>query len=239
MHPRLEDFWRRGLRVLTEEPARWLLAEAGIPIVPSERVENPEQAVAAAERFGYPVVLKGCGAGLIHKTEHNLIHLQLRSAADVRAAFLALRPGSDRSVAAALVQPQLPTDREFVAGLVRDPQFGPCVMFGLGGIFTESLRDVVFRVAPIEPADAQEMLDEIRASALLGAVRGKPAVDRVALGDLLVRLGALGLGEPRVGEVDLNPLLIDGCRPVAVDALVVLRQLAPETKVLIRRAQHR
>jgi acyl-CoA synthetase (NDP forming) len=104
----------------------------------------------------------------------------------------------------------------------RDPQFGPCVMFGLGGVFTEVLKDVCFRVAPLERIDAGEMLDEVKASRLLGPVRGRPAADREALCDLLIALGKIGLERNQIAEIDLNPVLLDGSRPVAADALVVL-----------------
>ena len=113
-------------------------------------------------------------------------------------------------------------DREFVAGLIRDPQYGPCVMFGLGGIFTEAMADVSFRVAPLSKDDALEMLEETKASRLLGEVRGMPAVDVDELAGLLTALGRIGLEVPEVEQIDLNPLIIRQGRPVAVDALVVL-----------------
>jgi len=114
-------------------------------------------------------------------------------------------------------------ERELVAGLTRDPQFGPCVMFGLGGIFTEVLKDVTFRVAPLERYDAYEMMDEIKAKKILDEFRGKPAVDREKLADILINLGRIGLEHEEVAEIDINPLIIKDSMPVAVDALIVLR----------------
>jgi acetyl-CoA synthetase (ADP-forming) len=114
--------------------------------------------------------------------------------------------------------------RELMAGMTRDPQFGPCVMFGLGGIFTEALDDVVFRMAPLSAGDAAHMMDDIRAKALLGAVRGMPPVDRDALADILVNLGRIGMDNEAVKEIDINPILIADGKPVAVDALVVLNR---------------
>jgi len=113
--------------------------------------------------------------------------------------------------------------REFVIGLSRDPQFGPCVMFGLGGIFTEALKDVTFRVAPLSKDDALEMIDEIKTKKLLGEFRGSPAVDREALAKALVGVGELGMKYDSIAEIDINPLIISGNKPVAVDALVVLK----------------
>jgi acetyl-CoA synthetase (ADP-forming) len=112
--------------------------------------------------------------------------------------------------------------RELMAGLTRDPQFGPCVLFGLGGIFTEILEDVTFRVAPLERRDALEMLQEIRAHKILTAFRGLEPVDRDALADILIRIGQIGLEEAKIKEIDVNPLIISHGKPVAVDALVVL-----------------
>ncbi len=108
-------------------------------------------------------------------------------------------------------------------GLVRDPDFGPCVMFGLGGILTEALGDAVFRRAPLDLADAHDMMDEIRGRRILEGVRGMPAADRGLLAEMLLGLGQIGLDHPVVQEVDVNPVLLAGARPVAADALIVLR----------------
>jgi hypothetical protein len=112
--------------------------------------------------------------------------------------------------------------RELVVGLSRDPQFGPCVMFGLGGIYTELLRDVSFRVAPLTEYDALQMMDEIKAKKILDEFRGKPAVDRKLLAKMLIAVGQIGLDYEEVSELDINPLIISGNKPVAVDALVIL-----------------
>lgn len=122
-----------------------------------------------------------------------------------------------------LVEKMVKGSREFVIGLSRDPSFGPCVMFGLGGIFTEALKDVTFRVAPLTQEDALEMIDEIKTKKLLGEFRGSPAVDRNALARALVGVGELGVKYDAIAEIDINPLIICGDKPVAVDALVVLK----------------
>jgi acetyl-CoA synthetase (ADP-forming) len=118
-----------------------------------------------------------------------------------------------------LVQEMVSGSREFVLGLTRDPQFGPCVMFGVGGVFTEAIRDVTFRVAPLTVEDAEEMLDEIRLAKLLDAFRGSPAVNRRALADALVEIGKLGCRLNEIAEIDINPVIIRGSQPVIVDAL--------------------
>ena len=126
---------------------------------------------------------------------------------------------SDRAV---LVQELVKGRRELVAGMTRDPQFGPCVMFGLGGIFTEVLRDISFRVAPIEKRDAMEMAGEIKSHKILDSVRGMPAANMEKLCQILITVGRIGLENPGVKEIDINPLILSGGDPVAVDALVVL-----------------
>jgi len=124
---------------------------------------------------------------------------------------------------AVLIQEMIKGKRELVVGLIRDPQFGPCVMFGLGGIFTEILKDVSFRLAPLEKRDALEMMGEIKAHKILDAVRGMEPVDRELLSKMLINVGKIGVENDAIKEIDINPVIISGSRPVAVDALVVLQ----------------
>lgn len=210
------------MNTLDEAAAKDLLANYGIPVVQEARAADAQQAVAEAERIGFPVVLKGIGADFAHKTELGLVVLNLRDAQAVRAAAARLLD-TMAGRGELLVQRMVGGKREFLAGMSRDPQFGPVVTFGLGGIFAEALADVAFRVCPLQAADADEMLDEIRARALLGAVRGLPAVDRQVLVRTLLGLSRLALERPDIAAVDINPLVIDGSQPVAVDALVVLQ----------------
>jgi len=123
---------------------------------------------------------------------------------------------------AVLVQEMVKGQRELVIGLTRDPQFGPCVMFGLGGIFTEILKDISFRVAPLEKRDALEMMREIKGQKILEAVRGMPAADLDMLAELLINVGRIGLENEQIKEIDINPVIISGSKPVAVDALIIL-----------------
>ncbi len=212
----------RSRRTLSELESREILASYGIPLVPARSAASASEAVRAAAEFAGPVVLKGVGGSLAHKTEAGVVKLDLRSASEVEAAYADIAQRAGDRLEVVLVQPMVRSEREFVAGLTRDAQFGPCVMFGLGGIFTEVLKDVAFRVAPIEERDALEMLGDIRARRLLDAVRGKPAADRAALAGILCALGRLGVERPDIAEVDINPILLDGAKPLAVDALVVL-----------------
>jgi acetyl-CoA synthetase (ADP-forming) len=211
-------------RTLSEFESKQLLASAGIAVPEERLVDSPEAAVDAARSLGLPVVLKLCGRGIAHKTERGLVRLDLRDAEAVRAAAHALLGArrADEADARLLVARMRRGRRELIAGMLRDPQFGPCVMLGLGGIFAEALRDVAFAVAPLAPGDAGELIDALRQAALLGPFRGEPAVDRARLAEILEALGRLGLERPEVRSVDLNPLLVDGSEPVVVDALVEL-----------------
>jgi acetyl-CoA synthetase (ADP-forming) len=216
----LEEALKRGDSTLSEHDSKLFLASHGIPVTREQIVKTEEEAASAAAEIGYPIVLKGSGAELAHKTEMNLIRLDLRTDGEVREAFKSLKKNS--AVKEVLVQQMVKGDRELVVGLTRDPQFGPCVMFGLGGIFTEILEDVSFRVAPLTQWDAEDMMEEIRAKKILGAFRGKPAVDKKIMADVLISIGKIGLEYEAVKEIDINPMKILNGKPVAVDALVVL-----------------
>jgi len=218
----IEEAVKRGAKTLSEHESKLFLAEHGIAVTREVVVSTEENAVLAAEDIGYPVVLKGSGEALSHKTEMNLIAIDMRSEAEVREAFQRLTSNPEVTVEEVLVQQMVKGDRELVIGLTRDDQFGPCVMFGLGGIFTEILEDISFRVAPLRRVDAMEMMDDIRGKKILDAVRGKASVDREVLADILVSLGQIGLDYEKIREIDINPLKILDGKPIAVDALVVI-----------------
>ncbi|MEA3471523.1 MAG: acetate--CoA ligase family protein [Thermodesulfobacteriota bacterium] len=218
----IEEALKRGAKTLSEHESKLFLAEHGIPVTREVVVSTEENAVLAAENIGYPVVLKGSGEALSHKTEMNLIAIDMRSESEVREAFKRLTSNSEIAVEEVLVQQMVKGDRELVIGLTRDDQFGPCVMFGLGGIFTEILEDISFRVAPLRRVDAMEMMDDIRGKKILDAVRGKASVNREVLADILLSLGQIGLDYEKIREIDINPLKILDGKPIAVDALVVL-----------------
>jgi acetyl-CoA synthetase (ADP-forming) len=214
---------KKGQRTLSEYDSKRLLSAFGFPVVREKLVNTRAGAVKAAKEIGLPVVLKGCSAEISHKTEKKLIEVDLRTFKEVQQAYdgIVERVG-DTPLDGILVQEMVKGSRELVIGMIRDPQFGPCVMFGLGGIFTEVLKDVSFRIAPLERRDALEMAQEIKGAPVLGAFRGMPPVDMDLLVSLLISAGKLGLELEAVKEVDVNPLIIAGNRPVAVDALVVL-----------------
>jgi succinyl-CoA synthetase beta subunit len=209
---------------LSEAESKALLARHGVPVPAEALVTTPEDAAEAADLIGYPVVVKLCAAAIAHKTERGLVKLGLRDAASVQATaaeLLAAARPEDGDVGL-LVAPMVSGARELIAGFLRDDEFGPCVMLGIGGIFTEALGDVAFRLAPLDAADAADLIDDLANQALLGAVRGEPPVDRAALARILLGLAEVGEGDGRIRSIDLNPLIVADGVPVAVDALVEL-----------------
>ncbi|MBP1632050.1 MAG: acetyl-CoA synthetase [Acidobacteria bacterium] len=212
----------RGQQALAEHEAKQVLAAYGLPVTREVLVTTREQAAAAAAQIGYPVVLKASSPAIPHKTERGLVRLGLPDATAALAAYDAIAAALQGLPGGVLVQEMVPGPRELALGLVRDPTFGPCVMFGLGGILTEALGDVTFRRAPLAPEDARDMMEDIRGRGLLQAVRGLPAADRAALAEMLVALGTLGLEQEAVQEIDLNPVILAGARPIVADALIVL-----------------
>jgi acetyltransferase len=212
-------------RSLSEHASQELLARYGVPCARARLAATPDDAARAAAELGFPVVAKLCGEGIAHKTERDLVRLALASPEAVRAAaedLLAQRRPEDGD-ARVLVAEQVRGLRELIAGVVRDRVFGPCVMLGLGGVLAEALEDVVFAAAPLDAAEARRMLAGLRARGLLERpFRGEPPVDAEALARILVSLGRLASERPDVVAVDVNPLVVRGGSPVAVDALVVV-----------------
>ena len=220
----LEKAIKSGRPILSEYESKQILASYHIPVTREELVNNVEDLCKAADIIGYPLVIKGCSADIAHKTEKGLIRLDIRNEDEACSAFneiMAAMNGADNSI---LVQQMVKGKRELVIGMIRDPQFGPCVMFGLGGIFTEVLKDTSFRVAPIEKQDALEMMQEIRANMILEAVRGMAAADRDLLAEILITIGRIGVEHEIIKEIDINPVIISGGKPIAADALVVIEE---------------
>lgn len=217
-----EDPEETEYEALSEKESGDFLSGYGIPVVTGSIAYSKEEAVAMAAAAGYPVVLKGTGKKLLHKTERGLVHVNLEDEGAVASAAGRIIAEAAGELDGILVQPLVTGKREFVAGLFRDRQFGPVVMFGLGGIYTEALADTAFRLAPLTDGDVDDMLSEIRAKSLLGDFRGERAADRTLIADTLKGLSRIGMEHPDIAEIDINPLIVDGeGNLTAVDALVV------------------
>lgn len=218
----INDALSEGRSRLSEYESKRLLAAYGLPVTAEKLAINAEELIKAAAEIGYPLVIKACSADIAHKTEKGLIRVDVRNDQEALTAFDEIVADMNGAGKAVLVQEMIRGQRELVVGLTRDPQFGPCVMFGLGGIFTEILEDTVFRVAPLQKRDALDMMQEIKAHKILEAVRGLEAVDRQLMADILITVGQIGIENDRIKEIDLNPVIIANGKPVVVDALVVL-----------------
>lgn len=211
--------------------ARTILKTYGLQIPRSHLTETPEQAAEIAARIGYPVVLKIASPDILHKTDVGGVRLGLRNSQEVQDAFELMVYRAQRYLPEArlwgcLVQQMVPPGGlEVLIGMVRDPQFGPLVTFGLGGIHVEALKDVTFRIAPFSHHEAKSMLKEIRAHALLDGLRGQPPADKEALVDSLLRVGQLVQDFPEIAELDINPLVVypKGQGAIAIDMRLVLR----------------
>ncbi len=226
----LDEVRAASRMTIGDAEARQILEAYGLPIPRSEVAETPEQAAAIARQIGYPVVLKIASPDILHKTDVGGVKVGLRQAEDVRDAFELMTYRAQRYLPEArlwgcLVQQMAPSGGlEVLIGMKRDPQFGPLVTFGLGGIYVETLRDVTFCIAPFSPQEAGAMLGEIRAHTLLDGVRGQPPVDKTALIDALLRVGQLAQDFPEIVELDINPLMVypEGQGVIAIDMRLVL-----------------
>jgi acyl-CoA synthetase (NDP forming) len=217
-----------GPGVLNEHQSKQLLQQYGIPVVQERLAADAEQAVKDACGIGFPVVVKAMGALLLHKTEMGLVRLHLGDEPAVRQAVEDIQRKAGDKLEGLLIQPQITGQRELMAGMFRDPQFGPVVTFGLGGVLAEALDDVAMAVAPLTEADAREMIDHVRAKKILAPFRGEEAVEVPKVVDTLLGLSRLAADHPEIAEVDINPLRVtpDGAL-LAVDALVVVTPPQP------------
>jgi len=221
--PTPDDPRARRTRTLSEPASKALVAHYGVRLARERVASDPEEAAQAAVELGFPIVLKLAGEGIAHKTERRLVRVGLPDQETVRREardLLSLARSEDGPVEL-LVAEQIRGQRELIAGLVRDPQFGPCVMLGQGGVLAEALSDATFSVVPLTRDESLRMIDALATRRLFTEPhRGEPALDREALADVLQGLSRLALDHPEVESVDLNPLIVHDGLPIAVDALV-------------------
>lgn len=208
---------------LSEHESKTLLAASGVQCARERVADGPTGAAAAADELGYPVAVKLCGAAIAHKTERGLVRLGLAGPADVERAAAELLEAAEPAdgEVSLLVAEMVTGSRELIVGTTVDEQFGPTVMLGLGGVLAEAVADVTFRLLPLTEADAHDMIGDIAAQAVLGEVRGEAAVDRTALAGTLLAVAEVAADVERISSIDVNPLVVSGGVPVAVDALVV------------------
>ena len=223
----IEGARRQGRVILTEVESKEALADAGVPVAASRLARTRDEAVAAAREAGFPAVLKIVSPQITHKSDVGGVKLNLNSPEEVAAAFdeivaAARRAAPDAAIEGASVQKMAPAGTEVIVGVSQDPQFGPVLMFGLGGVLVEVLKDVAFRIIPIEKRDAHQMIREIKGFPLLEGYRGQPPADLEALENLLLLVSSFVEQHPEVSELDLNPVFAYADGAMAVDARIVL-----------------
>ena len=218
-----------GRTLLTEVESKQLLHEAGIRVTVSQLATSADEAAKLAAEVGFPVVLKVVSGDIAHKSDVGGVELSLDDADAVRAAYERMMvsvkaAAPDATVDGAAVQEMAKPGTEVIIGTTTDPQFGPVMMFGLGGILVEVLKDVAFRIVPLEDRDARQIIREIKAFAVLEGVRGQPGADLDALESMVLQVSEFVAGHPEVAELDLNPVIAYPDGAIAVDARVVLAE---------------
>jgi acetate---CoA ligase (ADP-forming) subunit beta len=213
--------------LLNEVEAKDLLRQAGIPVVPTKLARSKKEALALSREMGFPVALKIVSPDIIHKSDAGGVKLGLANTAQVARAYSGMLasikqkyPGAE--IDGVAVQKMAQLGVEIIIGMSQDSQFGPVIMFGLGGILVEVLKDVSFRVVPLSKRDAAEMVREIKGFTLLQGFRGQPPVNLARLEELLIKVSDFVEKNPRIKELDLNPLFARGDSIVAVDARILL-----------------
>lgn len=214
-------------KALLESEAKTICVEYGISVPKFQLATNEKEAAKIAQETGYPIVMKIVSPEIIHKSDAGGVKVNLKSQADVSEAFKTIVANAKKynakaNIMGVLVQEMAPNGIEVIIGAIKDPQFGQTLMFGLGGIFVEILKDVNFKVAPITLEDAKEMITGLKAYPLLKGVRGQPSADIDAIAQILVNVSKLVMAHPEIKELDLNPVMAYAKGVATVDARIIL-----------------
>jgi acyl-CoA synthetase (NDP forming) len=223
----LDEVKREGRSILTEFESKRILKQIGVPVVETRLAKNQKEAVSISQGIGFPVVLKITSPDVVHKTDSGGVKLGLKNASEVKKAYDDILKSVKKKYPRALihgisVQKMVPPGTEVIIGTSKDPQFGPVIMFGLGGVFVEVLKDVSFRVIPVGRRDAQEMIQEIKGFALLRGFRGSEPANISALVGMILKISKLINENPQIREMELNPVLAYKDKALAVDARIIL-----------------
>jgi len=213
--------------VLTEVEAKTILREAGIPVAQAKIARRKKEAFSLSREIGFPVALKIVSSDIIHKSDAGGVRLGLRNYAQVGKAYTEIINSvrgtfPQAKIEGISVQGMAPPGVEVIIGMTKDPQFGPLLMFGLGGVLVEILKDVSFRIAPVSRRDAREMIREIKGYPLLEGYRGRDPVDLAFLEELIMKVSDFVETYPQIRELDLNPILAYSKGALAVDARILL-----------------
>jgi len=223
----IDNVLKSGRTVLTEVESKQLVAEAGVPVVETKLAKTKAEAVSLSKKVGFPVVLKIVSPDIIHKSDIGGVKLGLANATQVGKAFTEIMAAAKKAnkkadIQGISVQKMARPGVEVIMGMSKDAQFGPVLMFGLGGVFVEVLKDVAFRIVPLNRRDASQMIREIKGYPLLEGYRGQEPANITVLEDLLLKLSDFVDKNPKIKEMDLNPIFAYKDRALAVDARVIL-----------------
>ena len=220
---------KEGRSILTEFESKKILKQAGIPVVETKLAKTQKEAVSLSQKMSFPVALKIVSPDVIHKSDSGGVKLSLNNVTEVKKAYDEIlkkvkKQYPDAVIHGVSVQKMIQPGTEVIVGTSKDPQFGPVIMFGLGGIFVEILKDVSFRVIPVEQRDAQEMIKEIKGYPLLEGYRGKEPVNISVLVEIILKISKLIEENPQIKELELNPIFAYRNKAVAVDARIILER---------------
>jgi len=218
---------KENRKYLMENEAKTICMEYGIPVTKFKLAKSEAEAVKVAEEIGFPVVLKIVSPDIIHKSDVGGVMLNLKDAKEVKAAYRQIMENvkkhrKDAKIVGLIVQEMVPQSTEVIIGAIKDPQFGQTLMFGLGGVFVEILKDVTFRIAPITEEEAREMVTEIKAYPLLKGYRNLPPADIETIVEILLSTSKLVMDHPEIRELDLNPIMVYEKGAKTVDARIIL-----------------
>jgi acetyl-CoA synthetase (ADP-forming) len=218
---------KEGRLILTEFESKKFLKQTGIPVIETRLARTLKEAVLLSQKMGFPVALKIASPDIVHKSDSGGVRLSLNNASEVRAAYRKIMDGVQKkypsaSIQGVSVQKMAKPGTEVIVGTSKDPQFGPVIMFGLGGIFVEVLKDVSFRIIPLSRKDALEMIEEIKGYPLLQGYRGKESVDIPALTEIILKISRVMEEHPEIKELELNPIIAYKKGALAVDARIIL-----------------
>jgi acyl-CoA synthetase (NDP forming) len=233
MHPIIERISKEGRTILTEVESKEVLGQAGITVNDTALATSKAEASAIATQLGFPVVMKIISPDIIHKSDAGGIKLDLQSTAQIEAAYDEIISNCREhypkaNIHGVSVQKAVPASTELIIGMYKDAQFGPVLVFGLGGVWTEVLEDTSLRITPINRKDAREMIEEIKGYRLLTGYRGQAPVNITTLEDMLQAVSNLVEDNPEIKEMDINPVIASGDGITAVDARIVLENEIPK-----------
>jgi len=225
----IDQVRKEGRSILTEFESKRILKQVGISVVETKLAKTQKEAVSFSQKIGFPVVLKIASPGVIHKSDSGGVKLSLNNAAEVKKAYDEIlkkvkRQYPKAAVHGVSVQKMVRPGTEVIVGTSQDPQFGPVIMFGLGGIFVELLKDVSFRVIPVKRKDAQEMIEEIKGYPLLQGYRGKEPASLTALVEIILKISKFVEQNSQIKELELNPVFAYRNKAIAVDARIILEK---------------